>query len=326
MRRRQFIGFLGSAAAWPLSADAQTPPIPVIGFLNSASSSEFAQLAEAFRQGLSETGYVAGKNVVIEYRWAEGRYERLPGFAADLVRRQVAVIAATGGQQPAVVAKAASATIPVLFVSGLDPVRAGLVASFNRPGGNATGASIYTIQLIAKRLELLNELVPRTTTVALLLNANSAGADSGAKEMEEATRATRQQLLVLKVRTESDFEGTFAAAVRQGAGTLVSTADPFLTDRRAQLVALAKKYRLPAMYPWREYVEAGGLMSYGPSISLAYRQIGVYAGRILNGAKPADLPVQAQPKIELVINLSAAKALGLTVPRLMLARATEIIE
>ena len=326
MRRRDFIAVLGGAAAWPFNAGAQAPKMPVIGFLNSASPGEFAPLVDAFRQGLNESGFVEGKNVAIEYRWAEGRYDRLPALAADLVRRQVALIAATGGLQPATVAKAATATIPILFVTGVDPVQAGLVANFNRPGGNATGASIYTIQLISKRLELLNELVPRTKTVALLLNAHSVGGDSGTKEMEAATRASGQQLLVLKVRDESEFEEAFASAVQQGAGALLCTADPFLTAHRVQLVALAKKYRLPAMYPWREYVEAGGLMSYGPKITLAYHQIGVYASRILNGAKPTELPVQAQPKIELVINLSAAKALGLTVPRLMLYRTSEIIE
>jgi putative tryptophan/tyrosine transport system substrate-binding protein len=325
MRRRDFMVAFAGAAACPTAGRAQSK-MPVIGFLNSASPAEFEQFAEAFRQGLNDGGYADGRNVTIEYRWAMGQYDRLPKLAADLVQRQVAVLAATGGLQPAVVAKAASKTIPILFVIGVDPVKSGLVASFNRPGGNATGASVFSVQLISKRVELLNELVPKIPSIALLLNANSAGIEGGIQEMEVATRVTGQRAVVLKVRNESDFEDAFASAVQQGASALVSTADAFLTERRAQIVALAQKYRLPAMYPWREYVEAGGLMSYGQRISLAYRQIGVYASRILNGAKPADLPVQAQPKMELVINLNAAKALGINVPRLMLLRATDIIE
>jgi putative ABC transport system substrate-binding protein len=325
IRRRDFIAGIG-AAAWPLAARAQQRSMPVIGFLNSASPHEFAPFVDAFRLGLSEVGYTVGKNVAIEYLWAEGQYDRLPGLAADLVRRQVAVIAATGGLQSALAAKAATTQIPILFAIGIDPIEAGLVPNFGRPGGNVTGASIYSVDLIPKRLELLKELAPTISTIALLINATSQGADRGIKEMEMATRAAGLQLLVVKVRVESEFDAAFADAVRQGAGAILTTADSYLTARRVRIVDLAKKYSLPAIYPWREYVEAGGLMSYGPRITLAYHQIGNYAGRILNGVRPADLPVQALPRVELALNLKTVKALGLIVPRLMLARADEIIE
>jgi putative ABC transport system substrate-binding protein len=326
MRRREFLMLLGGgAAALPFGARAQQPATPVIGFLNSTSSTE-SVLVAAFFQGLNEAGYVEGANVAIEYRWAEGQYDRLPELASDLVRRRVSLIVATGGTLSARAAKAATATIPILFVSGLDPVREGLVSSYSRPGGNATGVSVYTTALAAKRLELLAELVPKAATVAMLHNSNTVSFNIEAKELEAAMQAAGKRLLVLRAGADADFETALATAVQQHADALVVSTDPFFTSQRAQIVALAARHKLPAAYGWRQYVEAGGLMSYGPSLTAAYRQVGVYAGRILKGAKPNDLPVEASGRVELIINLKTANALGLNVPRIMLRRADELIE
>ena len=326
LNRRNLIALLGGALAWPLSASAQEPALPVIGFLNSASPGPFAPLLDAFRTGLNEGGYVEGRNVAIEYRWAEGQYARLPEMAADLVRRQVALIAATGGSQTARAAKAITATIPILFIGGPNPIGEGLVTSFNRPGGNVTGAAVYTSELMAKRLQLLGELVPRAARIALLVNPTGFAADAEAKDVEAATSAIGQQMVLLKVSSESEFEPAFESAVRQRVDALLVGADPFFTSRRAQLVALAARHAMPAAYPWREYAIAGGLMSYGSSIAGAYRLIGRYAGRILKGDKPGDLPVQLPTKFELMINLKTAKSLGLSVPLTLFVSADELIE
>ena len=321
MRRREFIAGLGGAAAWPVVARAQQSKVPVIGFLNSGSPGPFALLLAAFHQGLKDGGYVEGQNVAIEYRWAEGRYDQLPALAADLVRRQVAVIAATGGTPSARAAKAATATIPILFVTA-NPVGDGLVASFSRPGGNATGISVFSTELAPKRLQWLRELVPKAYKIAMLINsANPARAP----ETEALTRAGLQ-LLTINARADSDFELAFTQAAQRGVDALLVSADPLFNARRAQLVALAARHSLPAAYPWREYVEAGGLMSYGTSLAGTYRQVGQYVSRVLKGDKPAELPVQNPTKFELVINTKTAKALGLTIPETMLATADEVIE
>ena len=318
MRRREFTAGLGASLAAPLAARAQQPPVPVIGFLSSGSPGPFARLLAAFHQGLKDGGYVEGQNVAIEYRWAEGHYDRLSTLAADLVRRQVAVLATTGGTVSARAAKAATTTIPILFVAA-DPVRDGLVASLNRPGGNVTGVSVFSAELAPKRLQLLRELVPKAGKIAALTNPAS---------MDEADEMKRAglPLLTITVETESDFEPAFIRAAQQGVEALLVTADPFFNTRRAQIVALATRHSLPAAYPWREYVEAGGLMSYGTSLPGTYRQVGQYVSRVLKGDKPADLPVQNPIKFELAINLKTAKALGLTVPPTLLARADEVIE
>jgi putative ABC transport system substrate-binding protein len=328
LRRREFITLLGgAAAAWPLVARAQQPAMPVVGFLNSASPGQFALLLAAFHQGLKDGGYVEGQNVTIEYRWAEGDYDRLPELAEDLVRRQVTVIAATGGTVSARAAKAATTTIPVLFIGGADPVGAGLVSSFNRPGGNVTGVSTYTSELGPKRLELLRELVPKATKIAMLVNSENIIADrQDAQDMEAAMQAAGLPLLTLRARVETEFESAFVSASQQGVQALLVSADPFFNSRRAQLVALAARYAVPAAYPWREYAKAGGLMSYGTSLPGVYRQIGQYVTRILKGGKPAELPVQNPTKFDLLINLKTAKALGLEIPPTLLARADEVIE
>jgi putative tryptophan/tyrosine transport system substrate-binding protein len=318
MRRREFTAGLGASLAAPLSARAQQRPVPVIGFLNSGSPGPFARLLAAFHQGLKGGGYVEGQNVTIEYRWAEGHYDRLSTLAADLVRRQVAVLAATGGTPSARAAKAATTTIPILFVAA-DPVRDGLVASLNRPGGNVTGVSVFSAELAPKRLQLLRELVPQASKIAALTNPAS---------MDEAEALTRAglSLLTIRVEAESDFEPAFIEAAQRGVEALLVTADPFLNSRRAQVVALAARHSLPAAYPWREYVEAGGLMSYGTSLAGTYRQVGQYVSRVLKGDKPADLPVQNPIKFELAINLKTARVLGLTVPETLLATADEVLE
>ena len=327
MRRRDFLALLGSmAAAGSLRAEAQTPAMPVIGFLNSASPGPAATLVAAFRHGLNKAGYVEGQNVAIEYRWAEGQYDRLPAMASDLVRRNVSLIAATGGLVVAQAAKGATSTIPVLFIAGFDPVREGLAASINRPGGNATGVSVYTAELGPKRLELLRELLPNVVKIAMLVNPHSISTEIERKDLEEATRGTGLQLLVLEASAEGDLEKAVNDAVNQGAGALIVSADAFFTSRRSQIVALAAQYALPASYPWLQYAEAGGLISYGPNLTWAYEQIGVYASRILKGAKPEDLPVQLPTTFEMVINLKTAKALGLSIPPFVLARADRVIE
>ncbi len=323
MRRRAFIAALGSAATWPWVARAQQPAMPVIGFLNSASPGPFALLLSAFHEGLKDGGYVEGKNVTVEYRWANGQYDRLPALAADLVRRRVTVIAATGGTATAQAAKAATTTIPVLFIAGADPVGDGLVSSFNRPGGNVTGVSLLASELAPKRLELLRELVPKATKMALLVNPGNAVDSQDAQNMMQRAGLP---LLVLSATVETEFEREFVSASQQGAQALLVSADPFFNSRRTQLVALAARYAMPAAYPWSEYAKAGGLMSYGTSIPGAYRQIGQYVTRILKGAKPADMPVEQPTKFEFVVNLKTAKTLGIDVPTSLLLRADEVIE
>jgi putative ABC transport system substrate-binding protein len=327
MKRREFITLVGGAGiGWPLAVRAQQQAMPVVGFLNGASPDGYAPNVAAFLQGLKETGYIEGHNVTIEYRWAQGQYERLPGMATDLVRRQVAVIVANTPAAPA--AKAATATIPVVFATSADPVAIGLVASLNRPGGNLTGVVTLGLQLGQKQLELLRGLVPAATTMALVINpANPAVAETQSKELQTAARALGLQLHVLHASTEQDFGGVFATAVQLRAGGLViGAADPMFISRSEQLAALALRHALPAIFQYREFAAAGGLMSYGASIVDLYRQAGIYAGKILNGAKPSDLPVLQSPKFELVINLKTAKALGITVPMIMQMTADEVIE
>ena len=300
--------------------------MPVIGFLNSASPGPFAPLLAAFHQGLRDGGYTEGQNLAIEYRWAEGQYDRLPELAADLVRRQVTVIAATGGTVSARAAKAATATIPVVFLGGANPVAEGLVTSFNRPGGNVTGVSTYTSELGPKRLELLRELVPKATKMALLMNPENPADMRDAQDMQQAMQAAGLPHLTLAATAVAEFEPAFITAVQWGAQALLVSADPFFNSQRAQLIALAARHALPTAYPWREYVRAGGLMSYGTSIAGSYRQIGQYVTRILKGDKPENLPVQNPTKFDLLINIKTANALSLEVSPTLLARADEVIE
>ncbi len=326
MRRRELIILLGGAMApWPLTTRAQQKPMPVIGVLsaNSASTSSGPFMA-AFRQGLSEAGYVEGRNLAIEYRWADGHYDRLPALAADLVARKVDLIMA-GSPPTAQAAKRATSTIPIVFRGGADPVGDGLVASLARPGGNLTGVSSAD-DVTAKRLELLSELVPRVRVIALLVNPNSATAGRVIRDVQQAARAKALQLHVLKAGSESEIDTAFASLVQLHAGALLVAADPFLSGQREQLVALASRSAVPSIYAWREFAASGGLISYGPSLTSAFRMIGAYAAKVLKGAKPADLPVQQATTFELVINLKTAKALGLTVPRSMLTRADEVID
>ena len=326
MRRRELMVLLGGALTGSPAARAQQKAMPVIGFLGVSSPGPNAQSVAAFHQGLSETGYVEGQNIAIEFRWAEGRYDRLPALAADLVGRRVNVIVTQGGTAVAVAARNATSTIPIVFIVGGDPVGDGLVASFPRPGANLTGVTIITVELMPKRLELLAELVPQVSVIALLVNPKSASGERQIKDVQEAAREKQVQLRILQASAENEIDAAFAALVQMRAGALVVGADPFFNSRREQIVALAARYAVPAIYEWREFAVAGGLISYGPSFPAVNRQVGVYAGKILNGAKPADLPVEQPTKFELVINLKTAKALGLTVPPSILARADEVIE
>ena len=326
MKRRELLLLLGGALMTARGLRAQQKAMPVIGFLSSGSPGPFAPFVAAFHQGLSETGYVEGQTVAIEYRWAEGSYDRLPALAADLVGRKVDVIAASGGPLPALAAKSATSTIPIVFSSGVDPVERGLVASLARPGGNLTGFTIMSLELMPKRLELLSELVPQASVFALLVNPNNAGIEPMIRHVQEAARAKGLKLHVLKASTESEIDTAFAALVQQQAWALVVSADPFFNIRREQLVALAALHTVPAMYELREFAAVGGLISYAPSLTAAYRQVGTYVGKILKGANPADLPVQRATTFELVINLKTAKALGLTIPQSILMSASEVIE
>jgi len=328
MTRRQFMAFVGgAAAAWPLAARAQQSALPVVGFLNAASAQSYTQMSGAFVKGLGEAGYVEGRNVAIEYRWAEGQNDRLPALAADLVQRQVAVIAATS--TPAVIAaKAATSTIPIVFETAADPVKLGLVASLNRPGGNVTGVTQMNLELTPKRLECLHELLPEARVMALLVNpSNPAATESTTSLMQAAARTLGLELRVLNASTDSDFDAVFAKLGQLRASGLVITAgDPFLVSRRTQLAALAARHAVPAVGADREFVMAGGLISYGADLADAYRLTGGYVGRILKGERPADLPVQQATKIELRLNLKTAKALGITFPLSLLGRADEVIE
>ena len=326
MRRREFITLLGGVAAnWPLTAGAQQPALPVVGFVNAASPGGSYPPLPAFLKGLGETGFVEGRNVVIEYRWAEGHYERLPALIADLVHRQVTVIAA-GSTPAAVAAKSATSTIPIVFQVGIDPVPLGLVASLSQPGSNVTGVTNFTVELGSKLLGLLHELIPGTTAIAALMNPNFAGAEKELGDVEAAARILGLQLIVLRAGTEREIETAFATIAQQGVHALLVGIDPFLTAQRNQIVTLAARHAIPAVYPLRDFAVAGGLMSYGTDFADAYRQGGIYTGRILRGEKPADLPVQRSTKFEFVINFKTAKALGLAVPNSMQLLADEVIE
>ena len=324
--RREFLIGLGATVAWPLVARAQQKAMPVIGYLGAGSPGPWAPLVAAVQQGLSDTGYIAGQNLAIEYRWAEDRYDRLPALAADLVGRKVDLIVAIGGPASALAAKGATATIPIVFSSVGDPVAEGLVASLARPGGNVTGFSNLATELAPKRLELLSELVPQARVIALLVNPHNTAHEGVARDVQEAARTKGVQLPILNAATEREIDAAFASLVQLHAGALLIGSDPFFFARREQLLALESRHAVPAIYWRREFAASGGLISYGPSFPAMYRQAGIYAGRILKGAKPADLPVQQPATFELVINLKTAQALGLTIPQSLLARADEVIE
>jgi len=325
MRRREFI--VGAAGlVCPLRARAQQPAVPVIGFLSSTSAEEYAHVVAAFRQGLKEVELIEGRNLAIEFRWADGQYNRLAPLADDLVRRKVAVIAAIGGNNPALAAKAATSTIPIVSVFGSDPIKLGLVANLHNPGTNVTGISLLASDLATKRFELLSELVGTLPTIGFIINPDNPNATPDAGEVEIWGRASGRQIVVERASTEGDLESAFATLVQQRVGAVVVSADGFFTNRRKQLVGLAARHAVPTIYPWPDFVEAGGLMSYGTSLPSAYRQVGIYTGRILKGASPADLPVQQATKYSLLINLKTARRLGLTIPLALLARADDVIE
>jgi ABC-type uncharacterized transport system substrate-binding protein len=328
MQRREFITLLGGTVAmWPLAARAQQPALPVVGYLGSESPDLFAGRLRAFHQGLSETGYVEGKNVAIEYRWAENQYDRFPALLSDLIRREVTVIVAVTGTPPALAAKAATTTIPIVFVTAGDPVALGLVASLSRPGGNLTGVATLTVELASKQLEMLRELVPTTAVIALLVNpTNPTNAETITRELRVAAGTLGLQLHVLHASAEHDFDVVFASLPRLRVGALIIGSDPFFNSRNQQLVALASRHAVPTMYPFREYAMAGGLISYGNSFADAHRLVGVYTGRILKGERPTNLPIQQSVKAELVINQKTAKALGISVPQALISRADEVIE
>ncbi|HXO70154.1 MAG TPA: ABC transporter substrate-binding protein [Bradyrhizobium sp.] len=327
MRRREFIALLGGAAvAWPLAARAQQPVLPSIGFFNPGSAAANGFLADAFRRGLAEAGYVEGRNVTIEYRWADGRYDRLAALAAEFIHRRVSVIAACGSSAPGLAAKAATSTIPIVFQTGGDPVLDGLVASMNRPGGNVTGVSRTTVELEPKRLELLREAAPKATLIAVLLNPGSPHAELLVQRLQEATRSLGLGLAVMQAGAASELEDRFAAMVQQGAGALLVPNDPSMIGWAEQIAALAVRHEIPTMFGNRVNVVAGGLMSYDASVTDSYRQVGVYAGRVLKGEKPADLPIVQPTRFEFVINLKTAKALKLAIPESFLLRADEMID
>jgi len=329
MRRRDFIKVItGSAAAWPLAVRAQQSAMPVVGFINTLNSADqiASDLLAAFRQGLKETGFIEGQNVAIEYRWAQGQYERLPEFAADLVRRKVDVIAATGGEPSPQAAKAATQTIPIVFTANGDPVREGLVASVNMPGGNVTGLTIFGPAAVTKRVELMHELVPQASVIGYLMNPNHPSGEIEMQAAETAARSLGKKMPVFKASNEPDLDATFATMVQQQIGALVVASDPFFWSRRGEVVSLAARYGLPAIYYLPEFARAGGLMAYGNNLPDAYRLVGVYVGRILKGKKPADLPVMQSTKFQFVINLKTAKAPGIGVPNSMQLLADEVIE
>jgi putative tryptophan/tyrosine transport system substrate-binding protein len=327
MRRREFITLVGGAVVgWPLAVRAQQPGMPVVGLLGSLSPAAVAQPLAALRQSLKDIGYEEGKTLVIEYRWAEGRYGRLPDLAADLARRRVAVIVTVGGDPPALAAKAATSTIPIVFMVGRNPVKFGLVVSLNRPEGNATGVNLFITETEAKRIELLRELVPTGTPLAALMNPKTADAEAQINEVLAAARTLQQQIEVISASDEHEIDTAFATLAQRKIGGLLVGADPFFNNRRDLITSLAARYGIPAIYPLRDFADSGGLISYGTSLTDAYRQVGVYVGRILKGEKPADLPVVQATKFELVINLKTAKALGLIVPPMLLTSADEVIE
>jgi putative ABC transport system substrate-binding protein len=326
MWRRQFLAGVGSAAAWPLVTRAQQAGMPLVGILGSGSSDAFAPDVAAFLQGLRETGYIEGQNVAIEYRWADGQYDRLPALAADLVRRPLAVIFASGGTLPTRAAKTAGNAVPIVFTTTTDPVASGLVASFNRPGGNITGVSFLSAELGPKQLGLLRELVPTATMIALLVNTNSPSADAAVRNLQVAVRALGGRFRTMIAAMERDIDEVFASLEQQPVDALLVHNDPFFLSRRDQILQLSARHAIPTIYAWRDFVAAGGLMSYDASSADAYRQAGIYVGRILKGSKAADLPVVQPTKFELVINLTTAKALGLAIPPGLLAIADEVIE
>jgi len=327
MRRREFLGaFGGVAAAWPLAAHAQQPAMPVVGFLSAASSAAWAPFVAGFLKGLHEVGFIDGQNIRIEYRWAEGRLDRLPGFAEDLVQRKVAAIFTTGGSDPAKAAMTASTTIPIVFVSSADPVKTGIVQSFNRPGANVTGISLVGSALEGKRLGLLNELIPGTEPIGILVHSSYPDVDAQLSEVQEGASAIRRRIIISQVSTAGEIDAAFTTFAREGASALVVTQAILFGDQREHLATLAARYKLPTIYSQRGYTEVGGLISYGTNFVDSFRQAGTYVGKILKGSRPGELPVLQPTNFELVINLGTAKVLGLTVPPTLLARADEVIE